>query len=274
MNPFGPRLHWHAAATALSDACSIAPALWIPLALALGLAALGGVLALAEKKLAHFLLSALLTAAALRWPQSLPFAAILLLPLANGAITSALRRTRDLRPALRHGVSAVLAYSDRLRLLDRGLSGVWIAPVAALLAFLWMRVPLVMAETGFPTDRLPVIVGGEVATLPPGTRLLAPAEYGSYVIFRTRGDRKVFVDTRGGFYTAAFLRDCARLMAARPGWQDQVESFGFTHAFLPNDSPLLGARAIGLASPVPRRGRHDSREAQAARRRAMAWIAP
>src|SRR5262249_50471027 len=48
----------------------------------LAIAALGGVLALSQKKLAHFLLTALLLAGALRSARGLPVAAIVLLPLA------------------------------------------------------------------------------------------------------------------------------------------------------------------------------------------------
>src|SRR5258708_37669490 len=51
--------------------------------LAIGIAALGGVLALAEKKLAHSMLCSPLLGAALRSARVLPLAAILLLPLAH-----------------------------------------------------------------------------------------------------------------------------------------------------------------------------------------------
>src|SRR5262249_43211156 len=157
------------------------------------------VLALAEKKLAHSILSALLILAALRSARGLPLAAILLLPLANGSVTDALRRARDLRSPLRRSLSAFLHYSDRLRLLDEGLSGIWVAPVAAILAFLWLHVPAVAAETGFPRDQFPVIAAGELAALPPDVRLLAPDKYGGYIIFRFGGSRKVFFDGRSDF---------------------------------------------------------------------------
>lgn len=209
--------------------------------LAVGIAGLGGVLALAEKKLAHSILSALLIGAALRSARGLPVAAIVLLPLANGAVTDALRRARDLRSVLRHALNAFLGYSDRLRLLDAGLSGLWVAPVAAALALLWLRVPLVAAQTGFPRDQFPVIAAGELTTLPPDIRLLAPDKYGGYVIFRFRGDRKVFFDGRSDFYGSGFMKQYIRLMEVRPGWQDQLRAFKFTHALLPNDYSLVPA---------------------------------
>lgn len=209
--------------------------------LTIGIAALGGLLALTQKKLPHALLCAILIGAALRSARGLPMAAILLLPLANGAITDALRRARDLRTGLRRALTSFLRYSDRLRLLDSGLSGAWVAPVLALLALFWLRVPMVASETGFPRDQFPVITAGELTTLPPDIRLLAPDKYGGYIIFRYAGARKVFFDGRSDFYGTGFMKQYIRLVEVRPGWQDQVRAFGFTHALLPNDYSLVPA---------------------------------
>jgi hypothetical protein len=209
--------------------------------LTMGIAAAGGVLALAEKKLAHSMLCALLLGAALRSARVLPMAAILLLPLANGAITDALRRARDLRADLRRSLSSFLRYSDRLRLLDSGLGGAWVAPMVALLAFFWLRVPMIAGQTGFPRDQFPVIAAGELTTLPPDIRLFAPDKYGGYIIFRYGGARKVFFDGRSDFYGSDFMKQYIRLVEVRPGWQDQLRAFGFTHALLPNDYSLLPA---------------------------------
>src|SRR5258708_38596026 len=145
--------------------------------LTIGIAALGGVLALAEKKLAHSMLCTLLIGAALRSARVLPMAAILLLPLANGAVTDALRRARDLRADLRRSLNGFLRYLDVLRLLDSGLGGICAAPLVAVLVFFWLRVPMVASQTGFPRDQFPVIAAGELTTLPPDIRLLAPAQY-------------------------------------------------------------------------------------------------
>ena len=209
--------------------------------LALGIAGLGAVLALAEKKLAHAILGALLIAIALRSARGLPIVAIVLLPLANGSITDALRKARDLKGALRHSLNRFLQYSDRLRLLDSSLSGIWIVPIVAALAFLWLRVPAVAAETGFPRDQFPVVAAGELTTLPPDIRLLAPDKYGGYIIFRFAGSRKVFFDGRSDFYGSDFMKQYIRLVEVRPGWQDQVRAFGFTHALLPDDYSLTAA---------------------------------
>ena len=251
LNPYGVLLHWHVlrylADSALLDRVGefqtfnfhVEGAAQILLTLAI--AAAGGILALSQKKLAHFLLSIFLLAGALRSARGLPIAAILLLPLANGAITDALRRARDLRPALRTNLSGFLQYSDHLRLIDARLAGLWLAPVMAALAFLWLLVPDVKAHTGFAPDQFPVYAAEELRNLPGDIRLFAPDMYGGYIIYRYQGRRKVFFDGRSDFYGSGFMKQYIRLMEVRPGWPEQLRDFGITHAMLPRDSSLAAA---------------------------------
>ena len=121
------------------------------------------------------------------------------------------------------------------------LAGIWLTPALAALAFLWLHVPAVAAQTGFPRDEFPVIAAGELTTLPAEIRLLAPDKYGGYLIFRYRGARKVFFDGRSDFYGSGFMKQYIRLMEVRPGWQEQLRAFGFTHALLPNGYSLVPA---------------------------------
>ena len=209
--------------------------------LMLGLAAMGGVLALLQKNVTHFLMTVLFLAAALRSARGLPIAALVLLPLANGALTDALRRVRELRPPLRRALRDFLQYSDRLRLLDARCCGLMWAPVALLLILGWLNVPLVAAQTGFAAEDFPVYAAGELPLLTGDVRLLAPDKYGGYLIYRFAGKLKVFFDGRSDFYGAAFMKDYIRLMEVRPGWQEQLERFQFTHALLPVDAPLVPA---------------------------------
>jgi hypothetical protein len=80
-----------------------------------------------------------------------------------------------------------------------------------------------------------------VEKLPGGTRLLAPDKFGGYLIYRFEGRRKVFFDGRSDFYGAEFLKQYARLVQVRPGWESQLNKFDFTHALLPNDYSLVPA---------------------------------
>jgi hypothetical protein len=200
----------------------------IAAALLLGVA--GGVLALSRRRLDHFLLAALFSFLALRSARVLPVAALILLPLANGAITHALSSAA--------GFDRFLAYSARLRALDSRGSGLLFAPLAIVLCFALLQTPGLRAATGFPADQFPVAAYPHI---PADARLFAPDKFGGYLIYRSAGARKVFFDGRSDFYGADFLKQYGRLVQVRPGWQQYWNSFGFTHALLPVDAPLRAA---------------------------------
>ena len=75
------------------------------------LGVIGGTLALTQKRLHHFALAIVITAMALRSARALPLSALLLLPIANAAITIRAATVRE------RSVSAFLKYSDNLRAL-------------------------------------------------------------------------------------------------------------------------------------------------------------
>ena len=209
--------------------------------LTLGIAMLGAVLALGQKQLAHFLLSAAVIYMALRSARGLPLIALALLPVANAAITRGLADASNLRPALRNAIDSFLSYSAGLRAIDARFSGLALAPVAAVLLFAVLRTPAIAARTGFPPDQFPVAAAPEVEKLPDTARILAPDKFGGYLIYRFHGARKVFFDGRSDLYGSEFLKQYARLTQLRPGWRAQIDEFGFTHALLPNDYSLVPA---------------------------------
>jgi hypothetical protein len=197
-------------------------------------------LMLARRRVEHFLLACAVTAMALRSARALPLAALLVLPLANGAITEALEHL-DVRLRLRQRLDSFLSYSRRVRLLDRQCGGYAITPLALLLAIALQRTPAFSRLAEFPSKEFPVAAAAAVEALPDDARLLAPDKYGGYLIYRFRGKRKVFFDGRSDFYGVAFMKDYIRLIEVRPGWPALVERFGFTHALLPNNYSLLAA---------------------------------
>ena len=89
----------------------------------LALCAAGGFAALASRRPERFLLSMLLAAAALRSARVLPVAALLVLPLANGSITTVLRGASNLTQSLRRRLDGILSYGDNLGAIDRCLRG-------------------------------------------------------------------------------------------------------------------------------------------------------
>jgi hypothetical protein len=180
---------------------------------------IGGTLALTQKRYHHFVISIVLTAMALRSARALPLCALVLLPIANAAIT-------PLCP------KSFTQYAANLRALDARCSGLWLAPVVLAACWFWMP------PAGFPSDQFPVTAYSHI---PEGARLFAPDKFGGYLIYRSNGQSKVFFDGRSDLYGADFLRQYARLTQVRPGWQQIWDSYHFTHALLPNDYSLIPA---------------------------------
>ncbi len=251
VNPYGWHLHQHVSGyifnTALLDRIGEFQSFnfhaegAFQILLSIGIAMLGGVLALGQRKVADFLLAVVITGLAIRSARALPLVALLLLPLANGAIAEALASARGLRPALRRAIDSSLDYSARLRVIDARGNGLAWAPLVLIAMFALLRVPAIAARTGFPPDQFPVAAAAAVEGLPPSARLLAPDKFGGYLIYRFNGKRKVFFDGRSDLYGAEFLKQYARLVQVRPGWRRQLDSFHFTHALLPNDYSLIPA---------------------------------
>jgi hypothetical protein len=182
----------------------------------------GGTLALVLGRFHHFLLAMLISVLALRSARGLPLVALVLLPIANTAITAFIPW------------KGFLAYGNRLRVLDARLNGWALAPAIALAAFALLR----FVPAGFPPDQFPVAA---YAHLAPDGRLFAPDKFGGYLIYRSNGARKVFFDGRSDFYGAGFLKQYARLVQVRPGWQEYWNQWHFTQALLPPDAPLIPA---------------------------------
>jgi hypothetical protein len=197
------------------------------------------VLALGRRRPEHFALAVLFTAVALRSARGLPLAALVLLPIANGAIAAALPGAAGgLTEKCRRGLQAFLAYSGRLRAWDRGFRGLALAPLAVCLCWGILRVPAIRANTGFPADQFPVAAYSHI---PEGARLFASDKFGGYLIYRSAGARKVFFDGRSDLYGAEFLKRYGRMVQVRPGWREIFDAFGFTHALLPTDAALAAA---------------------------------
>jgi hypothetical protein len=247
LNPYGPNLYLHvfryltdgALLSRIGEFQSFdfqaAGAGQILAAVILGL--IGGTLALTQKRLHHFALAVLITAMALRSARALPLAALLLLPIANAAITEWMGnsiQSRDGAPSGSgaEGISRFLQYSANLRAQDARFQGLALAPLVLWTAF------CLMPAGRFPSDQFPVAA---YPFIPADARLFAPDKFGGYLIYRSNGTFKVFFDGRSDLYGADFLKQYQRLVQVRPGWRKCFESFHFTHALLQDDAPLLPA---------------------------------
>lgn len=216
--------------------------------LALAVAAAGTMAALARRRIDHFLLGVALLGLALQSARGLPLVALLLLPIAGShlsALWKSAAGSSALRPGLRGWLEKAFAYGEQLRAVERrAASPVWVVP--ALAAACILAAPLVSARAGFPSAEFPVSAAARLEQLAPELfsgqgRLLAPDKFGGYLIYHFDGRLKVFFDGRSDFYGAEFLNNYRRLVQVRPGWQQGLERFGFTHALLPNDYSLVDA---------------------------------
>ncbi len=253
LNPYGWKLHAHVFAYLWDDRLTSQIAEFqsfnfrdpsaTQIALVMALAALGAVLALTQKNLAHFLIAALFLWGGLRSARMLPLVALAILPIANAAIAAALRQTRGLRQPLLDRLDAALAYSARLRRIDRRFHGAAFVVAALALSLFVLRTPAYSRTAGFPASSFPVAAAPALAQLPADARILSTDSFGGYLIYRFNGSRPVFFDGRSDFYGADFLDEYATLSAARPGWREIAARYRFTHALLPVSSTLAGALA-------------------------------
>ena len=241
------------------------------------LGVIGGTLALTQKRLHHFALAILITAGALRSARALPLCALLLLPIANAAITRWLRN--PVTNPVTDGTFSGFFSGGRKPGTDGTFSSFFpnnvsnfrsvpgfpnnaenVPSVTGFTGFLTYSdnlraldsrfqglalVPLVLLAAfcltpaaGFPSGEFPVAAYPHI---PAGARLFAPDKFGGYLIYRSNGTLKVFFDGRSDLYGADFLKQYSRLVQVRPGWRAYWESFHFTHALLPADAPLLPA---------------------------------
>lgn len=250
-NPYGWRLHTHVVSYLMDgelldrvaefQSFNFHAAGSAQILLTLALAAMGGTLALVQKNVAHFLLAAMFSIAALRSARALPLVALLVLPLANASLYNALRAMHELRPVVARWLDHAMIYADRTLRLDRRLNGAPFAVVAVALTLLALRIPAAAARIGFSADEFPVAAAAAVEKLPPDARIFAPDKYGGYLIYRFDGARKVYFDGRSDFYGTAFMKQYLDILEVRPEWQDAMRPLHFTHALLPNRYALLAA---------------------------------
>ncbi len=208
------------------------------ISLALALTFAGACAALSARRPERFILSLVLALAANQSARALPIAALLALPLANGSITHVISLARGLSRPVRHWLDSALAYGDRLRAMDRQFNGAFLIPLVACAALAFAA-----PRAAFPASEFPVAASAAVAKLPADARILSPDKFGGYLIYRFNGARKVFFDGRSDFYGADFLDSWGRMIAARPGWQNDFARWNFTHALLPPDAALTSALA-------------------------------
>jgi hypothetical protein len=242
VNPYGWQLHEHVLRYLRDDYIMnhigefhsfdfhAAGAVWMELFLLV--AVIGGLLAARRKDWPVALLSLVLLHQGLFAARHLPLAALLLLPLACSRISW---------EAAHAGVSArFMAYSDRLRAIDRRIIGAVPAMAAVALAALAIA-PAAAEQRGFDPKTFPVHAAGYFAGRESTARIFTTDQWGGYLIYRFNGRMKVFIDGRSDFYGQDFLQLYGKVRDVRPAWKRVLEAEHVTHVMIGTEEALAQA---------------------------------
>jgi hypothetical protein len=242
-NPYGIRLHWHAARYLRSD--------WIRQAVDefqsprfrseslfhFELLLLAGLLLagtfLAKKRFSDAMLVLLWAHLALVSVRHVPVFAIVVAPLIAAEATALWERwAQSFSPRSIPGVLAAVA-----RDLAPGFrrNSLW-APVF-LAAVLWLT-PGAKWPADFPSSKFPVGILRAHPELLDGRKVFATDEWGDYLIYRGWPRQKVFIDGRSDFYGEPVGKEYLRLLDGREGWRNLLEKHGFEAVMVPSGGPL------------------------------------
>ncbi|MEX2247250.1 MAG: hypothetical protein WEC75_11240 [Dehalococcoidia bacterium] len=237
LNPHGPEILWYplryltdAAAThaRVSEWLPPTPRQWSHLPILACVTLLAATLASRERPRPFlFIVAVVVGALALQAVRNAPYAALVLLPVAGGALAARWpaassgrdSRTRVILP-LASGLVA-LAVAIVVGVGSRG------APVA------WTASTL-----GYPVAGTQYVQEHDT-----GQRLLVEYGWGGYVIHELYPDTKIFVDGRTDFYGNALMENYFTIYDAQPGWDLLLDRYGVEVVLVPKRSRLAAALA-------------------------------
>jgi hypothetical protein len=159
--------------------------------------------------------------------RNVPFAVLLLLPVAASALSD------HWRPASRERDSGMRFWT---------LPGV--ALVGGLAACLLVIAPSFGASlSGFrpSSDGYPAAGAAFVESHYAGARLFNEYAWGGYLIDRLYPNTPVFIDGRADVYGGGILGDYASVWKGKPGWETLLSQYGAEVVMIPRDSDLAGA---------------------------------
>jgi hypothetical protein len=170
--------------------------------------------------------------------RHLPTAAVLLLPLSVAALSREAREWPKLR--------AFFGYSDRLQSIDARVWGV--VPVMLVLAFTLAGTDgLARAgKVGFDPSAFPVRAADFLEKQNAG-RIFTKDQWAGYLIFRFKGQTKVFLDGRSDFYGQDLLETYAQVMDVKPGWNAVLTQYNVRSVLISPDHALASALKLSPA---------------------------
>ena len=112
---------------------------------------------------------------------------------------------------------------------------VW--PVAVVAALMAINAPI-QWPADFPSEAFPVAMVHQNQALLESGRLLAPDQWGDYLIYSNYPKQRVFVDGRSDFYGESLGKEYLHLLQGAYDWRTILKRYGFDRALLPVDWPL------------------------------------
>ncbi|HLH29825.1 MAG TPA: hypothetical protein VKY31_01395, partial [Terriglobia bacterium] len=162
--------------------------------------------------------------------RHLPTAAVLLLPLFVAALT----REAKNRPALR----AFFGYSERLQSIDAQILGIVPLAIVLVLTVFGASALARSGNVGFDPSVFPVRAADYLEQHDSGGRVFSKDQWGGYLIYRFKGETKVFLDGRSDFYGQDLLETYAKVIEVKPGWDGVLKQYDVQRVLIPPDHPL------------------------------------
>ena len=234
LNPRGPLLLWYVAHyyfEGRADRSMVQewqrPDPLIPTYWPIFLTALLLVLALASRtrpKPFLWVVTALTVALSMQAVRNAPFAALLLLPVAGGALSGRWQ--------------AATSRCDSPLRVPVAVAALLLAAVSAAAVTLGWRQSGTMSlarpsESGYPSA-----AAAYVKTQFAGQRLFNQYEDGGYLLWALYPGAPVFIDGRADFYGSRILGEYATIYGARPGWDTLLAKYDPDVVLIPTQSPL------------------------------------
>jgi hypothetical protein len=168
--------------------------------------------------------------------RHLATAAVLLLPLAAAALTREAESFRRLRP--------LLDYSNRLRAIDRRIVGIVPAILVLIAAFAGVTTLARRGSVGFSPRIFPVRAVEFLEANNVEGRIFARDQWGGYLIFRSAGQSKVFIDGRSDFYGRQFLETYAQVADVKAQWSTVLKQYDVELVLIPPEHALASVLAL------------------------------
>jgi hypothetical protein len=253
VNPYGAQVHGHIlaylrnryvmdhVAEFRSFSFHLDGAGYVELFLVIGAA--GGVALFCQRQWGPALLTVAMLHVALYSARHLPTSAVILTPLCAAALTRQMRGWAAL--------DGFLAYSDRLRTMERRMWGVAPVVLALLLGTLGLMGLASRGGVGFDPAVFPVHAARYLEKRglpddPPDAqrRVFAADQFGGYLIYRFNGRIKVFIDGRSDFYGQDLLEAYAQVMEVKPGWEQVLSAYQVRFVLVRTGQVLASALAL------------------------------